>query len=59
MAVTESAAVEALLHTAAGAELSQVSECEAGAQERLGAGEDHREAVRAFLARRPPVFRGK
>jgi 2-(1,2-epoxy-1,2-dihydrophenyl)acetyl-CoA isomerase len=51
--------VKALVHAAADAELARVLENEAGAQERLGAGEDHGEAVRAFLARRAPVFRGR
>ncbi|MFJ3820871.1 enoyl-CoA hydratase/isomerase family protein [Streptomyces nodosus] len=51
--------VKALLRdTAAGAGLSAVLEREAAAQERLGAGRDHRAAVRSFLAKEKPSFEG-
>ncbi|MFJ2562441.1 MULTISPECIES: enoyl-CoA hydratase-related protein [unclassified Streptomyces] len=52
--------VKALLrHAASGAGLSAVLEREAAAQERLGATEDHRGAVRAFLAKEKPSFGGR
>ncbi|MCL6731854.1 enoyl-CoA hydratase/isomerase family protein [Streptomyces neyagawaensis] len=52
------AEVKALLR-ADGAPLPVVLEREAAAQERLGATEDHRAAVRAFLEGRQPSFNGR
>lgn len=52
------AAIKAILHAAAGA-FEAVVALETEAQERLGRTEDHREAVAAFLERRPPAFRGR
>ncbi len=40
-------------------ELTAVLEMEAVHQARTGLSEDHREAVAAFAAKRPPVFRGR
>ncbi|MFJ6565395.1 enoyl-CoA hydratase/isomerase family protein [Streptomyces sp. NPDC091412] len=52
--------VKALLrYAAAGAGLSAVLEREAAAQERLGATDDHRGAVRSFLAKERPSFEGR
>ncbi|MGW5129407.1 enoyl-CoA hydratase/isomerase family protein [Streptomyces sp. NPDC004069] len=52
--------VKALLReAAAGAGLSAVLEREAAAQERLGATDDHRGAVRSFLAKEKPSFEGR
>ncbi|MFF4790315.1 enoyl-CoA hydratase/isomerase family protein [Streptomyces sp. NPDC001276] len=52
--------VKALLrYAAAGAGLSGVLEREAAAQERLGATDDHRGAVRSFLAKEKPSFEGR
>ncbi|WP_445528384.1 enoyl-CoA hydratase/isomerase family protein [Streptomyces cyslabdanicus] len=52
--------VKALLReAAAGAGLSAVLEREAVAQERLGATDDHRGAVRSFLAKQKPSFEGR
>ncbi|GAA5049951.1 2-(1,2-epoxy-1,2-dihydrophenyl)acetyl-CoA isomerase [Thermocatellispora tengchongensis] len=51
--------VKALLRDVAEADLAAALEREAAAQELLGASEDHRGAVRAFLAREKPVFHGR
>ncbi|MFF4864324.1 enoyl-CoA hydratase/isomerase family protein [Streptomyces sp. NPDC002405] len=48
-----------LRYAAAGAGLSAVLEREAAAQERLGATDDHRGAVRSFLAKEKPSFEGR
>ena len=50
--------IKALLRAAASAPLPATLEREAVVQRRLGATEDHREAVAAFLERRGPSFRG-
>ncbi|MEU6900332.1 enoyl-CoA hydratase/isomerase family protein [Streptomyces virginiae] len=50
--------IKALLRSAATATLPAALEREAVIQRRLGATEDHREAVTAFLERRSPAFRG-
>ncbi|WP_051947543.1 enoyl-CoA hydratase/isomerase family protein [Streptomyces scabiei] len=47
-----------LLRSASASTLPTALEREAVVQRRLGATGDHHEAVRAFLARRAPVFRG-
>ena len=49
--------IKALLRSAATAALPAALEREAVVQRRLGATEDHREAVTAFLERRGPAFR--
>lgn len=51
-------AVKNLIATNAGAELADVLDREAGAQERLGASTDHSAAVEAFLAKQTPTFVG-
>lgn len=51
--------VKALLRQAAADELQAALEREAAAQELLGATRDHRDAVRAFLAREKPSFQGR
>ncbi|MGW8764298.1 enoyl-CoA hydratase/isomerase family protein [Streptomyces sp. NPDC055815] len=51
--------VKALLRNAAGKSLATVLDREAAAQERLGTTEDHRKAVRSFLAGRKPSFSGR
>ncbi len=53
------AGVKAILHAAADAPFDEVVALEAQWQDRLGATEDHREALAAFLAKRPPIFRGQ
>jgi 2-(1,2-epoxy-1,2-dihydrophenyl)acetyl-CoA isomerase len=44
---------------AAGVDLRQALEYEAYLQDIAGATEDHREGVAAFLAKRPPLYRGR
>lgn len=51
--------VKALLRTADSTPLTAVLEHEAVVQRRLGATDDHHEAVAAFLQRRSPSFRGR
>jgi 2-(1,2-epoxy-1,2-dihydrophenyl)acetyl-CoA isomerase len=51
-------AVKDLIAVNAGAELADVLDREAVAQERLGASTDHSAAVEAFLAKEKPVFVG-
>ena len=51
-------AVKELIAVNAGAELADVLDLEAAAQERLGASADHSAAVEAFLAKQRPVFLG-
>jgi 2-(1,2-epoxy-1,2-dihydrophenyl)acetyl-CoA isomerase len=41
------------------APLQEVLDLEAFHQARTGMTEDHREAARAFVEKRPPVFRGR
>lgn len=48
-----------LLERAAAGDFRQAAEAEALAQGILGESEDHKEAVRAFLEKRTPVFTGK
>lgn len=50
--------VKHLIQTNAGARLEEVLDREARAQARLGASVDHRTAVDAFLAKKPPIFVG-
>ncbi|MFJ2828316.1 enoyl-CoA hydratase/isomerase family protein [Streptomyces sp. NPDC087263] len=52
------AELKSLLRAAEGQDLKAVLDREAAAQERLGATEDHRGAVRAFLAGQQPSFSG-
>jgi 2-(1,2-epoxy-1,2-dihydrophenyl)acetyl-CoA isomerase len=47
------------LHRGVSADLGAALEEEARLQEEAARTEDHREAVRAFLERRPPTFRGR
>ena len=51
-------AVKTVLATAATDSLEQTLALEARLQTELGRTDDHREAVEAFLAKRPPVFTG-
>jgi 2-(1,2-epoxy-1,2-dihydrophenyl)acetyl-CoA isomerase len=51
-------AVKELIAVNAGAELADVLDREAAAQERLGASADHSAAVEAFLAKQRPIFLG-
>jgi len=53
------AAVKAVMVEAADAAFADVVSLEAAWQERLGASADHREALAAFLAKRPPHFQGQ
>lgn len=53
------AAVKALMHEAADAAFGFVVAEEARQQDVLGRSRDHQDAVEAFLAKRPPVFRGQ
>lgn len=50
---------KALLRSAAGTPLPAALDREAVVQRRLGATDDHHEAVTAFLERRSPAFRGR
>ncbi|RDI68069.1 enoyl-CoA hydratase/isomerase family protein [Nocardia pseudobrasiliensis] len=52
-------AVKQLLDANVDAPLADVLDREAEAQRRLGASEDHRSAVEAFLHKRKPVFHGR
>lgn len=52
-------AIKRVLATAATDSLEQTLALEASLQTGLGATADHREAVEAFLAKRPPVFTGR
>jgi 2-(1,2-epoxy-1,2-dihydrophenyl)acetyl-CoA isomerase len=45
--------------TVAGVGLGEVFDLEAWHMTRTGQTEDHREAARAFVEKRPPVFRGR
>ncbi|MFF8772159.1 enoyl-CoA hydratase-related protein [Kitasatospora sp. NPDC015120] len=51
--------VKALLREAGTTEPAALLDLEAAAQERLGITQDHRQAVKAFLDRLPPVFLGR
>ncbi len=53
------AGVKAILHAAADASFDEIVALEAEWQDRLGATEDHREALNAFLSNRSPTFRGQ
>jgi 2-(1,2-epoxy-1,2-dihydrophenyl)acetyl-CoA isomerase len=53
------AKIKAALLTAASADLEQALAAEETAQSILGATTDHREAVDAFVAKRPPTFTGQ
>ena len=52
------AAAKSVLYSAADEPFSLVVDEEARQQDVLGRTEDHREAIAAFLEKRPPVFRG-
>lgn len=52
-------AVKAVLAAASTGPLADSMALEAGLQSELGRTADHREAVQAFLAKRPPVFAGR
>jgi 2-(1,2-epoxy-1,2-dihydrophenyl)acetyl-CoA isomerase len=53
------ATIKAALLTAAGADLERALANEGAGQNLLGATADHREAVDAFVAKRPPSFTGR
>ncbi len=53
------AGVKAILHAAADSSFDEVVALEAEWQDRLGASQDHREALDAFLSKRPPTFHGR
>jgi 2-(1,2-epoxy-1,2-dihydrophenyl)acetyl-CoA isomerase len=53
------AAAKAVMHAAADAAFGLVVAEEARQQDVLGRTEDHREAIEAFLAKRPPTFQGR
>jgi 2-(1,2-epoxy-1,2-dihydrophenyl)acetyl-CoA isomerase len=53
------AGVKAVINAAADAAFEDVVALEADWQDRLGRSEDHQEALRAFLEKRPPTFRGR
>jgi len=53
------AAVKDVVHRAETGPLEDILDAERDAQVRLGRTEDHRGAVEAFLAKRPPVFAGR
>jgi 2-(1,2-epoxy-1,2-dihydrophenyl)acetyl-CoA isomerase len=47
------------LNAAEGGSLADVLDLEAWHQARTGATEDHREAARAWVEKREPIFRGR
>lgn len=53
------AGVKAILQAAADSSFEDVVALEAEWQDRLGASQDHREALDAFLSKRAPTFRGQ
>lgn len=53
------AGIKAILHAAADASFDEIVALEAEWQDRLGATQDHREALDAFLSKRSPTFRGQ
>jgi 2-(1,2-epoxy-1,2-dihydrophenyl)acetyl-CoA isomerase len=56
---TAYAKIKEALTAAAGGTLSEALAVEARTQAEAGATQDHREAVEAFVAKRPPVFTGR